>query len=62
MSDLSQGIAVAESLRAEIGRLRAALEAELKFWRNQPSPYRHDERISAIEAALADQQIGSEKA
>lgn len=44
---------------AEIERLWAALEAELKFWRNQPSPYRHDERIAAIEAALGIQQSAS---
>lgn len=37
---------------AKIEMLRVALQAELKFWRNQPSPYRHDERIEAIETAL----------
>lgn len=41
-----------QALNVENDKLRAALRAELKFWRNQPSPYRHDERIAAIETAL----------
>lgn len=43
-----------EQLRAKIERMESALQAALLFHQRQPFPYRHDNQIAAIIAALND--------